>query len=227
MTVRPEAAAFPLAGAERVQLLNGPYRPPKLRRGQRTFCQYRGRTVVITGRSDGRLPWPRCRALGSRGGSGLLVEDELARAVRTESAAAVKHWWGVGTHAVWAWRQALGVDRRNNPGTRRLALAASAAGAAKMRDTPMPEAQKAALRERCKRLNLARFLKPRPGGRPWEEKELALLGTEPDEALAARFGRTPNAVRVMRTRRGVPTARDRRRREDRAEGATASERVRR
>jgi hypothetical protein len=171
------------------------------------------------GRRPFRRPHPlaRCRALDSRGGSGLLVDEELARAVRTESAAAVKHWWGVGTHAVWAWRKVLGVDRRNNPGTRRLVLAASQAAAAKLRDKPMPEAQKAALRERCKRLNLARFLKPRPGGRPWEASELELLGTEPDEALAARFGRTPNAVRVKRTRKGVPTARDRRR-ENRAEG---------
>src|SRR5262245_52915323 len=127
-------------------------------------------------------------------------------------------WWGVSTKAVWAWRRVLGVDRRNNPGTRRRMLAASLAGAAKLRDKPMPEAQKQELRERAKRLNLARFLKPRPGGRPWEASELELLGTEPDEALAARFGRTPGAVRVMRTRRGVPTARDRRRHGCRAEG---------
>jgi hypothetical protein len=75
----------------------------------------------------------------------------------------------------------------------------------------LPEAQKQALRERCRRLNLARFLKPRPGGRPWEASASELLGTEPDEAPAVRFGRSPGAVRVMRTRRGLPTARDRRR----------------
>jgi len=44
----------------------------------------------------------------------------------------------------------------------------------------------------------------RPGGRPWTKKELRLLGTLPDAELAERFGRTENAVRVMRTRRASP-----------------------
>jgi len=38
----------------------------------------------------------------------------------------------------------------------------------------------------------------------WKQWELDLLGTAPDAELAARFGRTVNAVRVMRGRRGVP-----------------------
>ena len=45
----------------------------------------------------------------------------------------------------------------------------------------------------------------------WTAEELALLGTMPDEDLAKQLGRTVEAVRVQRTRRDIPTARDRRR----------------
>jgi hypothetical protein len=57
--------------------------------------------------------------------------------------------------------------------------------------------------------------KRRPGGRPWTAKELQLLGTVTDGELAARTDRTAGAVRVMRTRLGIPNAADRRRREHR------------
>jgi hypothetical protein len=57
MLARPGAAP-PSDDPDRVKLLNGPYRPPRLRGGRGAFCQYRGRAVVVTGRSDGRLPWP-------------------------------------------------------------------------------------------------------------------------------------------------------------------------
>jgi hypothetical protein len=72
-------------------LLHGPYRPPGLRRGERTVCLYRDAEVVITSWSDGLIPWPRCRALGRRGGSGLLITEELVRAIRTESSAAIQY----------------------------------------------------------------------------------------------------------------------------------------
>src|SRR5262249_35085080 len=79
-----------LTDRERVKLLSGPYTPPRLKRGDRATCLYRDCTVVVTSWSGGRIPWPRCRALDQRGGcgSGLLVDEELARAVRSESAAA-------------------------------------------------------------------------------------------------------------------------------------------
>jgi hypothetical protein len=50
---------------------------------------------------------------GLGGGSGLLVEEELARAVRSEAAAALRYWWGVGSDAVWSWRKVLGVEGRD------------------------------------------------------------------------------------------------------------------
>ena len=87
-------------------------------------CLYRDADVVITGWSDGRIPWPRCRGVGVVGGSGLLVDDELARAVRSESALAVRHWWGASSAAVKNWRRALGVAMWGTEGSRRLHRAA-------------------------------------------------------------------------------------------------------
>jgi hypothetical protein len=85
--------------------------------------------VVITGWTGARNPWPRCRALDGPGdGSGILLDEELARAVQHESAAAVCHWWGVSEGVVWRWRKALGVTRTNNEGSRRLIRAASERG---------------------------------------------------------------------------------------------------
>jgi hypothetical protein len=45
----------------------------------------------------------------------------------------------------------------------------------------------------------------------WTAEQPAMLGTLPDERLAACIGRTPTAVRVMRNRLGIASARDRRR----------------
>jgi hypothetical protein len=50
----------------------------------------------------------------------------------------------------------------------------------------------------------------------WTPEQLALLGTLPDGELAAQIGRSATAVRVMRTRLGIASACDRRRRENRA-----------
>src|SRR5262245_41954809 len=58
---------------------------PAAAQGDRTTCLCRDGTVVITSWSAARSAWPRCRLLDTHGGgSGLLVDEELARAVRTE-----------------------------------------------------------------------------------------------------------------------------------------------
>jgi hypothetical protein len=115
-----------MTDADHVKLLSGPYKPPRLPVGSRTECLYRDAEVVISGWSDAPIPWPLCSRRAGRhaGGKGLLVEVELARAVRQESAAAVQHWWGVSQSTVCKWRRAVGAGRKNNPGSQRLIRAA-------------------------------------------------------------------------------------------------------
>jgi hypothetical protein len=71
---------------DKQRLLHGPYRPPALRVGDRTDCLMRG-TVIITSWTDARISWPRCRRPVGNSHPSLLLDTELARAVRTEAAA--------------------------------------------------------------------------------------------------------------------------------------------
>jgi hypothetical protein len=175
--------------------------------------------VVITGWSDAPIPWPRCRALDGRGGgSGLLVDEELARAVRCESVLAIRYWWGASANAVWRWRQALGI-RGLNEGSARLRRHLNQDIGDRQRGRKLPPEQ--VERRRAAWKLGGRPVPLRPGGhRPWTAEELALLGSAPDGEVATRIGRTRNAVRVMRTRLGRPTALDRRRREQQSKGQT-------
>ena len=84
--------------------------------------------VIVTTWTDAPISWPRAYAPSEKsgGGPGLLVDEELARALRSESAAAVGHWWRVGKETISKWRRALGVTKRNNEGSRRLVRVATA-----------------------------------------------------------------------------------------------------
>jgi hypothetical protein len=195
------------------ELLGAPYRAPPLRKGTRATCLYRDADVVITSWSDAPISWPRCRRLSSSagGGSGLLVNDELVRALRTESSIAMQYWFGIKGETVWRWRKAFNIDRWGTEGSKTLHRELSEAGARITRGRPRP-------REAVRRTMATRMLQ---GYRPppnrwkqtgWNVEQLALLGTAPDEAIASRIGRTAVAVRVMRIRRGIPSFSDRRRR---------------
>jgi hypothetical protein len=144
-----------------------------------------------------------------------LVDEELARAIRHESAAALRYWWGVSVGVVWRWRKALGVDKLNCPGSQRLVRAASEQGSAHYRGKRLPPEQVERRRRTAVQLNLGQYLRPGYHGPRWTRAELALLGTDDDDVIAARVGRTPNAVRVMRRKRNVPKFRDRRKRQGR------------
>ena len=49
---------------------------------------------------------------------------------------------------------------------------------------------------------------PHPESWGWTPQQLALLGTAPDEEVAARTGKTPAAVTRKRCLLGIPTYRD-------------------
>jgi hypothetical protein len=154
--------------------------------------------------------------MGKRGKPTLLMTDELARAVRCESAAALCWWCGVSEAVVWRWRKALGVSRTNNEGTRRLMQAAAQKGAEAVKNKEWTAEERERKRQQSIELNCGSYFPPGSKLYPaWTRKELALLGKLPDEEVAKRIGRTTEAVRVQRTKRGIARARDRRKRQDR------------
>jgi hypothetical protein len=192
--------------------LHGPYRAPKLYVGDRAQCLFRDCLVQVTAWTDARISWPRALPVGERGHSSLVVTEELARAISTEAAAAIRFWWGLSHGVVQRWRRALGVSRTSNPGTRRLMLAASAKGADTIRGVPLTAEQVEQRRRRALEMNLGRTLILGYHGEWWAEKEIALQGVLPDWEVARRTGRCQTAVRQKRAQLGIPNPHDRRRR---------------
>jgi hypothetical protein len=192
--------------AERFKLLHGPYHAPTLRRGDRAVCLFRDADVVITSWSDAPTPWPRCQRANQKagGGSGLLVNEELLRAIRSESSLAIQHWFGVCAEVVWRWRKAFGVTQWGTEGSQRLHQVVSERGASRIRGKKWPRSlvrRRAATR---RQQGYGRW----PSKNDWKPEELALLGTMPDDQLAERIGRTANGVRAKRTRLGILTFRN-------------------
>jgi hypothetical protein len=166
------------------QLLHGPYTPPSLRRGDKATCFYRDGDVVITGWSDGRIPWPRCRRLDTHGGgSGLLVDEELARAVRLESEAAICYWFGVNYSFVWRWRKALGVERFNE-GSAKLRKGLNAQIADDLRGKQLPPEQVEQRRRTAKALG--RRPPPHPAAGPGPRRSCGCWGPCPMASWRSR-----------------------------------------
>jgi hypothetical protein len=133
-----------------------------------------------------------------------LVTEELARAVRTESAAAICYWWGVSEGVVWRWRKALGVTRWGTEGSKLLHQEVSKRGADAIRGRRLSE-------ETVRRRVQTRRERgcPPPNRRAedgWKPEEVALLGTLPDDELARRPGRSLIAVSTKRRRLGIASA---------------------
>jgi hypothetical protein len=196
-----------------VKLLFGHYHAQPLKRGDRAWCEYRDCDVVVTGWTNGRIPWPLCRRVDPPGGHpGFLVEEELARAVRHESALAIQYWWGVCQKSVCRWSRALGVGRMDNEGTSRLVTAALEHATEEALKHEWTDEEREQRRQRAVEQGLG-VLPPTCGNRRpdrWTPEQLALLGLMTDEELASRTGRTARAVRIMRTRLDIPTLLDRR-----------------
>jgi hypothetical protein len=150
-------------------------------------------------------PVRACRALEGQGGdSGLLVDDELARAVRHESAAAVMFWWGASHTAVGNWRRALGVSCIANEGTARLIQASAEKGAEAVKAREWTEEKRERRRQAAVEQALGQYLTPGYHGPRWSAKDIALLGTIPDEEVARLTGRRVRAVRQKREALHIP-----------------------
>jgi hypothetical protein len=103
---------------DRVRLLFGPYQPLPSGTGiGRRASTARDADVRVTSWTDARIAWPKCVVIGRKGAPAILVEAELTRAIRSESAAALCYWWGVSAKLVAAWRKAFGLHRIAPTGT--------------------------------------------------------------------------------------------------------------
>jgi len=63
--------------------------------------------VRVAGMTDAPIPWPHTLV---KGGRPMILCGDLVKAIRVESAVAMKHHFGVGSDTVWKWRKKLGVD---------------------------------------------------------------------------------------------------------------------
>jgi hypothetical protein len=191
--------------------LIGTYTPPSARKGERVTCLYRDCECVVTGFHDGRIPWPRVRVRGARGGAGLWINDDLKRAILTESAKALMYWFGVGCNAVCNWRRAFEVKGKfGTVGSKRANHAAAFAGGKAMKEKDWTDEEPDAKAETAKRYGTKPGARWTPATGGWTTKEVTLLGTDQDEVIAERIGRTVEAVRCKRSLLKIPTFRDRR-----------------
>ena len=98
-------------------VLRGTYNPPAVRIGQRLFCRVRHKWCRVTSFTDAPISWPWGQPLKQRGGGGVVVNATLERAIRTESAESLRHFFGVTRGVVWRWRKAFGIPRAGTPGS--------------------------------------------------------------------------------------------------------------
>ena len=112
--------------------LTGSYTPPRVRVGQSVRGRYRDAECRVTGFCDAPIRWPLAKVVGKRDGrAGPLVDGEMERVIRTESAVALAHRFGVDGGTARRWRQWPGVaGHATTPGTREEARGAAVKRAA-------------------------------------------------------------------------------------------------
>lgn len=187
-----------------VPRLLGSYSPPRVQVGDRVYCEYRQTRCRVSSWTDSPISWPRVQPLGQHGGHGLLVTEELIRAIRTESASSLMYFFGAGSRAVWNWRREYLPTREKfgTPGSVKAHWLASKAGGFANKVRRWKPAERLAQSKRSKVARLAQHFAGRrwavSGWKPWEEKLLATAAT--DAEIAAKTGRTVNAVRSKRRR---------------------------
>jgi transposase-like protein len=192
--------------------LHGIYARPAVKRGQWAHCLIRNDDVIVTGWTDAPLSWPRGHvpSTSTGGGIGLVVTEELARAIKNESARAVCYWWGIGRTTVAKWRKKLEVTKHNNEGTHLLVAEATEKNRQLAYQTELsPEEHE----RRSKLASSLRLWETSPRvtyGVEWTPESLALLGTMPDPEVARRTGHTLNAVHLRRRLEGIPAFKRRR-----------------
>jgi hypothetical protein len=195
-----------------IPVLRSTYNPPAVRIGQRVFCRVRHKWCRVTSFTDAPISWPRGQPVKQRGGGGLIVDATLERAIRTESAEALEHFFGVTGGVVWRWRKAFGIPRAGTPGSAARVAESSAKGAAAMKSKEWTADELDRKSKLSKRLGL------KPGGRwavgGWTDEQRALLGTDDDEVIAARVGRTKGAVQAKRAVLGIKVFRQTAQRRD-------------
>ncbi len=165
---------------DRFPLLHGPYKAPPCEVGDKLTCALRGELIVV-GFTDAPVPWPLGQIAEWQEPRYYVLCGDLLRAVRDESLRTIAQAWGVSQTQAWAWRHALFDPER------RQRLAGHWA-----------RQQQMAERMRRRRAALAARV-PR-----WRPEWDALLGTEPDRALAKRLGVSLNTVQAHRKQLGVP-----------------------
>jgi hypothetical protein len=133
------------------------------------------------------------------------VNDTLVRAIRTESAEALKWWFGVSAGVVWKWRKVFGVGgTATTTGSKRAHQSKSMAGAKAMKRRRWTEEELAEKRRIANELGLKPGLRWTPERGGWTSEQLALLGTDSDAIIAGKLSRTENAVRLKRERLAIP-----------------------